>query len=101
VGHEKLIPTQAELDESVSALPEIPDKKVAPFLSLISKDQQKKLLLLYHGNIEKPSKDIERLVELLQLDYHHRFPTLPLLVERLLQVYYNIGFHVSILFHDI
>ncbi|CAD7933185.1 unnamed protein product [Amoebophrya sp. A25] len=53
-------------------------------LKTISKEQQYRLLLLYHGDIGKPSEDVSLIVETLELGQD---PALALLLERLLQVW--------------
>ena len=49
----------------------------------ISADEQRKLLLLYHGEVNEASPDMERIVEQLKLGED---PAIALKLERLLQV---------------
>lgn len=52
----------------------------------ITKDEQRRLLLLYHGEINEPSSDMERIVDSLGLAGDGDSTALSLKCERLLQV---------------
>ena len=57
------------------------------FITTVTKEQQKKLLLLYHGEIKKPTTDVKTIIKQLQLDPKGENTSLEILVKSLLDVW--------------